>query len=87
MIAVILGLIVIAPATYLSGAWSYYRELNKVIPGYISFWEAAAKMPEYLSEYNEWGALLQNMVMGYVFAGIASLYFVAGMFGKNKKNR
>lgn len=87
VIAVILGLIVIAPATYLSGAWSYYRELNKVIPGYISFWEAAAKMPEYLSEYNEWGTMLQNMVMGYVFAGIASLYFVAGMFGKNKKNR
>lgn len=87
VIAVILGLFVIAPATYLSGAWSYYRELNKVIPGYISFWEAMAKMPEYLSEYNEWGILLQNMLMGYVFAGIASIYYVIGIFGKNKRNK
>lgn len=87
VISVILGLLVIAPATYLSGAWSYYRELNKVIPGYISFWEAVAKMPEYLSEYNEWGTLLQNMLMGYVFAGIASIYFVIGMFAKNKRNK
>lgn len=87
VISVILGLLVIAPATYLSGAWSYYRELNKVIPGYISFWEALAKMPEYLSEYNEWGILLQNMAMGYLFAGIASIYFVIGMFAKNKRNK
>lgn len=87
-ISIVFGLLIIAPATYASNAWVYYQALNESIPGYTSLWDAFVQLPAYLTEYNEWGTLIGNLVMGYLFAGVAAIYMGIGVFsGKHREKR
>lgn len=96
-LSIVFGLLIIAPATYAANAWIYYQQLNESIPGYTSLWDAFVQLPAYLTEYNEWGTLIENLVMGYLFAGVAAIYLGIGAFSekhrekrenkKNKKNK
>lgn len=84
-VSVIFSLLVIFPATYLAGVWTFYQELNKTVSEYISLGRAFQGYSEYLTKTDSWGAMIYNMVMGYVCMLVAGGYSAAGVFKRKKQ--
>lgn len=84
-VSIIFSLLVIFPATYLAGVWTFYLELNEYVSEYIPLGRAFAGYSEYLTKTDSWGAMIYNMVMGYVFMLVAGFYSAAGVSKRKKK--
>ena len=74
---VIFGLLMIMPATYVSQAWEYYRLLNETLAGGTTFLDAMIQLPAFLTSSDAWGTIGANLLMGYLFAGVSAIYFLA----------
>lgn len=84
-ISVIFGLIVVFPATYFAGVWTFYRELNNSVSEYITLGRAFAGFGEYLTKTDNWGSMIYNIVIGYVCMLVAGGYSASGIFKRKKK--
>lgn len=81
IISVILGLLIIIPATYASYGFSVWQELNEI--GNFSYWEVLMDLPMYMNRYDLWGYFLGNLGLGYLFTGIIAISMLFG--GRKKK--
>ena len=86
-VSIIFSLLVIFPATYLAGVWTFYQELNKVVSEYIPLGRAFLGYSEYLTNTDSWGNMIYNMVMGYVFMLVAGCYSAAGVSKRKKEEK
>lgn len=84
-ISIILGIIMVVPATYLTYAWSYYCMLNESINGYTPLGRAITELAVYFSTYDEWGTFVLDLVKGYAFLVIVSIYMLVSMLGSKKQ--
>lgn len=86
VISLIFSLLVIFPATYAAGVWTFYTELNSEIPEYITLGRAFSGYADYLTKYDGWGSVIGSMVLGYVCMLVAGIYFGLGKVrNENKK--
>ncbi len=85
VIAVIFSLILVLPATYLAGVWTFYQELNKSMAEYITLGHAFQGFAEYLTKTDSWGNMIYNIAMGYLFMLVAGGYSIAGVSKRKKK--
>ena len=85
VVSVIFSLLVIFPATYLAGVWTFYQELNKTLSEHISLGRAFQEFSAYLTKTDSWGSMIYNIVMGYVFMLVAGGYSAAGVSKRKKK--
>lgn len=84
VLAVVFSLILVFPATYLAGVWTFYQELNKNMAEYITLGRAFQGFSAYLTKVDGWGNMIYNIAMGYVFMLVAGGYSIAGV-NKRKK--
>jgi|GEM_PF-4289292 len=87
VISLILGLVTIAPATYLAQVWWYYQGLNESMGGYTSLGTAFVEYANYMTKYNEWSVFYQDVILGYVFVALMGFFWIFGYFGHRKRGR
>lgn len=85
VISVIFSWIVVLPATYFAGVWSFYQELNKSLSEYIPLSRAFLGFGEYLTKTDNWGSMIYNIVIGYVFMLFAGAYNVSSVLKRKKE--
>jgi len=85
VVSIIFGLLVIFPATYLAGVWTFYVEVNKYVTEYIPLMHAFSGYSEFLTKNDGWGDLTSNMIMGYFFMIVAGCYSISGMRKRKKQ--
>ncbi len=73
VISVILSLLMIVAAEYVSWAITYYKEVNNGI-AQISLLEAFTQLPTAMTGMELWGDMAGDIAVGFVLTGIAALY-------------
>ncbi len=86
VISMVFGCIMIFAGTYLSWGWSYYQMVNEGVTGYTSLWRALLELSAFMSSNDLWADFGTELVMGYVFLFVASLYSFSGVL-RRKKNK
>ena len=87
VVSLIFSLLVILPATYLAGVWTFYLELNEYVSEYIPLSRALSGYGEYLTKSDSWGGMIYNIVVGYVFMLVAGLYSISGRSRRKKAEK
>lgn len=78
IISVILGLVIIFPATWCISGFQVFSALNKSAPGHFSYFEVLGDLRLYMDRYDLWNTFYSNLAMGYLFTGIAAIYVGVG---------
>ncbi|MBD5538198.1 MAG: hypothetical protein HDQ99_21650 [Lachnospiraceae bacterium] len=78
IISVILGLVIIFPATWCISGFQVFSALNKNAPGHFSYFEVLGDLRLYMDRYDLWSTFYSNLAMGYLFTGIAAIYVGVG---------
>lgn len=87
VISILMGVVVIFPATYLSYGWGYYCAVNESVSGYITLPRALMELPAYLDKVDGWGEFVSNIVMGYVFMLVAGFYYLAAQLSSRNRKK
>ena len=77
VVGVVFSLLMVLPATYLAGVWTYYQNLNESLSEYITLKRAFQEFSQFLTRAEAWESMIYNIVMGYIFmiaTGIRALY-------------
>ncbi len=87
VLALIFGILVIIPATYLSYGWIYYCNVNESVSGYITLARALLELPSFMTAVEGWSSFIGDLIIGYMVMILVGIMMFAGrFFGKNKKN-
>ena len=84
-VSVIFSLLIVLPATYFAGVWSFYQEVNESVSEYISLGRAFQEYGGYLTKTDSWGNMIYNIVIGYVCMLVAGAYSTSAMFKRKKQ--
>ena len=85
VVSVIFSWLVVLPATYFAGVWTFYQELNSYVSEYIPLGRAFMEYGPYLTKTDSWGPMIYNIVIGYVFMLFSGAYSASGVFKRKKK--
>lgn len=85
VISIVFSIIVIVPATYLVYGWSYYCLVNESVSGYVTLTRALAELPVYMTTYDIWSDFGLDLLKGYGFMLIATIYYIASSIFNNAK--
>lgn len=85
IVSLILGIVTVVPATYLTYAWSYYCMMNESINGYTPLGRAITDLATYFTTYDEWGTFVLDLVKGYAFLLLAGVYLLVSLIGSKKQ--
>lgn len=85
VVSVIFSLLVVLPATYFAGVWTFYLELNEYVSEYIPLGRAFRGFADYLTKTDNWGSMIYNIAIGYVCMVVAGVYSATGIFKRQKK--
>lgn len=85
VISVVFSWIVVLPATYFAGVWTFYLELNNYVSEYIPLGRAFLEYGEYLTKTDSWGSMIYNVVISYVFMVVAGAYIASGALKRKQK--
>lgn len=84
IVSLVLGLLIIIPATYASYGYLFYKDLNDAFSNRFTYWEVIADLPLYMERYESWGRFFGNLGLGFLFTGVAAIYVGASAL-KDKK--
>lgn len=87
IISLVLGLLIIVPATYASYGFSLLTELNEQLDGHFTYMEVLADLPQYMERYGLWGTFWGNLAKGYLFTGVAAIYMGSSALGNKAKDK
>lgn len=87
IISVILGLVIILPATWCISGFQVFSAMNKNAPGHFSYFEILGDLRLYMDRYDLWNTFYSNLAMGYLFTGIAALYVGFGSWGSRRREK
>lgn len=85
IISLVLGLLMIIPATYAAYGFGFYTDLNKAFDNRFTYMEVLSNLPQYMERYDSWGPFLGNLGMGYLFTGVAAIYMGSSTYGNKAK--
>ncbi len=85
IVSIVLGLVVILPATYLSYGWSYYCMVNEEILGYTTLPRALTELDAFMEKADIWGDFWKDVIMGYAFMLVAGIYYLVGQFSNRTR--
>lgn len=85
VISLIFGLLIIIPATYASYGFSLFQALNDGASSHFTYFEVLSSLPVYMERYDLWGEFIGNLLMGYLFTGVAAFYVGASAIGDKAK--
>ena len=74
--SILLGVLVVIPATFLAEGWEYYRLLNESVSGYTSFLRALVELPHFMDTFGLWKDFWGSLVRGYGYMVIAMIYYI-----------
>lgn len=83
-LSILITALMIPFANMIEIAIVYYQSLNEIMSGYVSFWRALQNTPQFMTDYDVWGAYWENVVMGYLLGGVCLAFWVPGII-KGKK--
>ncbi len=87
IISVILGLVIILPATWCISGFQVFSALNKNAPGHFSYFEVLGDLRLYMDRYDLWSSFYSNLAMGYLFTGVAAIYVGIGALSSRGKEK
>ena len=87
VISVILGLVIILPATWCISGFQVFSALNKNAPGHFAYFEVLGDLRLYMDRYDLWSSFYSNLAMGYLFTGIAAIYVGVGALSSRGKEK
>ncbi len=87
IISVILGLVIILPATWCISGFQVFSALNKNVPGHFSYFEVLGDLRLYMDRYDLWSSFYSNLAMGYLFTGVAAIYVGIGALSSRGKEK
>ena len=87
IISVILGLVIILPATWCISGFQVFSALNKNAPGHFSYFEVLGDLRLYMDRYDLWNTFYSNLAMGYLFTGIAAIYVGVGTWSSKANEK
>ncbi len=83
VITMIIIVLALFAANYMSLAWAIHSEFSKIYD--ITFFDAFQAVPDFLSEGEIMGAFIKDLLIGYVFTAAVSVPVIRNMYNRSNK--
>lgn len=85
--SVVISVLVIVAANYISYAWELMEAINSYTPGRSSLPYILAHMHEYMVSYELWPYFIKDLAVGLIFTAAASISFIVQAFGRGHRKK